>query len=257
MCTFYTVKYLCNCIYDEWILPCYFTRGPSILLRRPNNTQPDSQASSCSSSPPSTPDSPTESSPNTLNQNKQPCYHARIVETYDVLTLCEGCFAQLDAQVRAHGVKAVLAAPERFPLAEKLGMLIVIENDELEQWRVFRKGEQCFLLQREVGVESLRGMGGKVSVPVVGPAAGTGAGGKVRRPDADAVWKVESSRIYQLDYTIYAGSGNWGDGESSITEDGSVFGRYQRPKSEGAWEGTYYEERPLGHHPEPENSIDG
>ncbi|KAL2803009.1 hypothetical protein BJX63DRAFT_89519 [Aspergillus granulosus] len=228
MCTFYIVKYLCDCIYDEWILPCFFSRGPSILLRRPN-TQSDSLPRS-----------------NPLpKQNSQPCYHTRIIETYDVLTLCEVCFSQLDSQIRTYGVTPVLASPERFPLAEKLGMLVVVENDALEQWRLFRKGVQRFLLQREVGAESLRGMGGRVSVPVVGPR-------RVKGPDADAVWKVESSRIYRLDYTIYEGR----QGESENVSDGFVASRTRRSKREGVWQGTYYEERALGHWPGPEDGLD-
>ncbi|KAL3467243.1 hypothetical protein BJX64DRAFT_283965 [Aspergillus heterothallicus] len=284
MCTFYTVRYLCNCIYDEWVLPCYFTRGPSNLLRQPNPSKPDSasqtQHQSQSNSPPQSPQcSYASSSPSppskTLPKStqNQPCYHTRIIETYDVLTLCEVCFSHLDTQIRQHGVKAVLASPERFPLAEKLGMLIVIENDALEQWRVFRKGEQCFFLQREVGVQSLGGEGGgKVQVPswgrgrsVVGGDTSNRSsqrGKRVRGPDADVVWKVESSPVYRLGFTIYEQGRLWEE-EGSESESGrgsgsdeTLEGRGERPRREGVWQGTYYEERPLGHHPRPDGCFD-
>ncbi|KAL2842453.1 hypothetical protein BJX68DRAFT_270630 [Aspergillus pseudodeflectus] len=263
MCTFYTVKYLCNCIYDEWLLPCFFTRGPSILLNHPNSTESQSTSETQSS-----PDSPPNSPPATPSHanpefnpcfpkpkphpTKKPCYHTHIIETYDVLTLCEVCLTQLDKQIRAHGVKTVLASPERFPLAEKLGMLIVVENDALEQWRLFRKGEQCFLLERGGRIQSLGSSGavnGRVVVP--GCGGGVGKGPKVRGPDADQVWKVESSRIYRLEYQIY------GPGEDIDTESeksGSVTsGRGRKLGRKGVWDGSYYEERAMGHHPEPED----
>jgi hypothetical protein len=259
MCTFYTVKYFCNCIYDEWLLPCFFTRGPSILLHRPDSTssQSTSEAQSPPDSPPDSPPAPlpdvnplSNPSHQKLLPTKKACYHTHIVETYDVLTLCEVCFAQLDKQIRTHGVKALLASPERFPLAEKLGMLIVVENDAMEQWRLFRKGEQCFLLERWGGVQSL-GSSGTVNGRVLVPPCGVGKGPKVRGPDADQVWKIESSRIYRLEYQIYR------PGEVVETESeksGSVTsGRSGKLGRTRVWDGSYYEERAMGHHLEPED----
>ncbi|KAL4917221.1 hypothetical protein BDW62DRAFT_202035 [Aspergillus aurantiobrunneus] len=109
MCVFWTVKYLCNCIYDEWYFPCDWY-GLALLPREP----------------------------------KTWCYLRHMQETTDVLTLCEECFAMLDSQVRKHGVKKVLQSAETFPLAEQLGMLIVLENDEGEQWKAFRKKPLLF-----------------------------------------------------------------------------------------------------------------
>ncbi|KAJ0417750.1 hypothetical protein BJY00DRAFT_315542 [Aspergillus carlsbadensis] len=244
MCTFYTVKYLCNCIYDEWLLPCFFTRGPSILLRHPISepqSPPDPH-------PPAThPESKPSHPEPTPHLTKRTCYHTRIIETYDVLTLCEICFSKLDKQIRTHGVKTLLASPGRFPLAEKLGMLIVVENDAMAQWRLFRKGEQCFLLERGGGIQSLSSSGAVNGRVVVPPGGGVGKGSRVRGPDADQVWKIESSRIYRLEYQIYE-PGQYVDTESE--ESSSVMGEVGNLERKGLWDGSYYEERAMGHYPE-------
>ncbi|KAL2872627.1 uncharacterized protein BJX67DRAFT_376426 [Aspergillus lucknowensis] len=223
MCTFYTVKYLCNCIYDEWRLPCFFTRGPQILTIPSQSTPASSPA---------------------VKPTKPRCYHTRIIEIYDVLTLCEVCYMQLDAQIQTHGVKTLLAAPERFPLAEKLGMLIVVGNDEDEQWRVFRRGEQVFILEREVKMERLEGVGRAVQVK------GSDKGGRVRRPrrrNEMRGWKYEASKIYQLGYTIYDEDRTGREVEQHEDEESTVPWA-KKSFDKRTWQGTYYEERALGHY---------
>ncbi|KAL4785531.1 hypothetical protein BJX76DRAFT_356082 [Aspergillus varians] len=114
MCLYWTVKYFCGCIYDEWYSPC------------------DGEGHG----------------PNARKQDNW-CYNRNIQETTDVLTLCEPCYAELDARVRKDGLKKVLQSSKSFPLAEQLGMLIVLENDESEQWKVFRKKRQIILQEGE------------------------------------------------------------------------------------------------------------
>lgn len=114
MCLFWTVKYVCGCIYDEWYRPCQ-----------------------------------SNDNANQARQQKTWCYQRNIQEITDVLTLCEACYAKVDARVRKDGLKKVLQSVETFPLAEPLGMLIALENDEREQWKAFGRERQVLLLESE------------------------------------------------------------------------------------------------------------
>lgn len=115
MCLFWTVKYLCNCIYDEWYQPCRSNADDSDQPR----------------------------------QQKTWCYKRNIQEITDVLTLCEACYAKVDARVRKDGLKKVLQSAETFPLAGPLGMLVALENDEHEQWKAFGRERRVLLLEGE------------------------------------------------------------------------------------------------------------
>jgi hypothetical protein len=114
MCLFWTVKYLCDCIYDEWYRPCQ-----------------------------------SNDDTNQSRQQKTWCYQRNIQEITDVLTLCEACYAKVDARVRKDGLKKVLQSAETFPLAEPLGMLVALEDDGYEQWKAFGSDRQVLLLESE------------------------------------------------------------------------------------------------------------
>ncbi|KAL4807352.1 hypothetical protein BDV18DRAFT_159573 [Aspergillus unguis] len=113
MCIIFTTTYLCSCVYDEWHFPCVVFED---LRPRPPGTW---------------------------------CYLRHMKETVDIFSLCELCLPKLEARVRRDGIKKTLASRETFPLAEKLGMLIVLENDERLQRKYFGRREKALIYDRE------------------------------------------------------------------------------------------------------------
>ncbi|KAL5335928.1 hypothetical protein BJX70DRAFT_401121 [Aspergillus crustosus] len=130
MCIYYTTKYLCSCIYDEWFYPCKPTL--TITLTTNLNLNPDPN--------------PTPRAPGFL------CPTRELVSVHDVLTLCEPCFATLHTKIKKQGIRDVLDSGRG--LGKQLGMLIVLENDEKEQWRAFRRGRQVLFRERWSSVEA-------------------------------------------------------------------------------------------------------
>ncbi|KAL4744682.1 hypothetical protein BDW72DRAFT_199361 [Aspergillus terricola var. indicus] len=126
MCVFWTTKYLCSCIYDEFYYPCtWASHNPE--------TNPDPA----------------------LRRAKYPqkCHVRSIEEIVDCLVLCELCFEKLHDRVRKdRDIKKTLARKNTFPLVEQLGMLILLENNKIEQWKIFGKEGYMYMT---VGIEEL------------------------------------------------------------------------------------------------------
>ncbi|KAL4879040.1 hypothetical protein BJY04DRAFT_220636 [Aspergillus karnatakaensis] len=140
MCITYITKYLCTCIHTEWHYPCT-TKPTSTPLLTPFTLSPIP------------PPRPSDS-----------WCHSRILHTtHNMLTYCEDCYAILHARLKKDGLRKVLddAKSGRFALGETLGMLVVLFTDEMEQWRLWRGGEQHAVLKSSV--EVLEGGMGVVS----------------------------------------------------------------------------------------------
>ncbi|KAL4910247.1 hypothetical protein BDW74DRAFT_144717 [Aspergillus multicolor] len=113
MCIIWETKFLCGCIIDEWWFACTNLRhdisntGLRFLARSHVN-----------------------------------CKAREIQRWRECLLLCELCLGKLHARVRKDAdIRKTLASKETFPLAEQLGMLIVLENDALVQRGIFGKGK--------------------------------------------------------------------------------------------------------------------
>ncbi|KAL4978613.1 hypothetical protein BDW66DRAFT_164684 [Aspergillus desertorum] len=137
MCVFWTTKYLCSCIYDEFYYPCTWTsrnpeRNPDPTLRRA--------------------------------KHPQNCHTRDVEEMIDCLILCELCLEKLHDRVRKdRDIKKTLASKDTFPLAEQLGMLILLENDEIEQRRIFGKEGYMYMI---AGIEELEEVGRGVEMGI-------------------------------------------------------------------------------------------
>ncbi|RDW90504.1 uncharacterized protein DSM5745_02279 [Aspergillus mulundensis] len=111
MCIFWKTKFLCGCIIDEFWYPCSTLR----------------------------PDPATEKL-RFHTRNHPNCKMRSLQELTECILLCELCLGKLHARVRKDAdIRKTLASKDTFPLAEQLGMLILLENDEIEQWKVFGK----------------------------------------------------------------------------------------------------------------------
>ncbi|KAL4820054.1 hypothetical protein BDW67DRAFT_181143 [Aspergillus spinulosporus] len=113
MCIFWITKYLCYCLYDEFYYPCnWASRNPE--------TNPDPALRRA--------------------RNPQNCCVCSIEEIIDCLVLCELCLEKLHDRVRQDcDIKKTLARKNTSPLVKQLAMLILLENDIVEQWKVFGK----------------------------------------------------------------------------------------------------------------------
>ncbi|KAL2832855.1 hypothetical protein BDW59DRAFT_157002 [Aspergillus cavernicola] len=106
MCHFWQAKYLCACIHDEWYTECKYLHHAKH------------------------PDYPT---PGTR------CIRRQIFIYHDIFSFCEECYGELDRRIKRDGVKNVLTSGDTYPVADKLGMLIVLIGDRWERWKVFRR----------------------------------------------------------------------------------------------------------------------
>ncbi|CBF70094.1 predicted protein [Aspergillus nidulans FGSC A4] len=126
MCLFWITKYLCSCLYDEFYYPCsWASRNPE--------TNPDPALRRAS--------------------YPQNCHVRSVEEIIDCSVLCELCFEKLHDWVRKDcDIKKTLARNGTSPLVEQLGMLILLENEKLEQWKIFGKDSYRYMT---VGIEEL------------------------------------------------------------------------------------------------------